>query len=274
MLLSPYPTTGERIRIALLWLWCGTVILFLLVPILIPVPLSFNSGAFFIFPLEGISTRWYEVVLGTQRWQAAIGNSLIVAFGTTLIATILGTLTAIALSDEKIPGRRIVMPLLLSPLIVPVVITAVGSYLFYARVGLASTYAGIILAHTALASPFVVVTVGASLSGFDRNLMRAAAISGARPITSFFRVMLPLILPGVLSGAAFAFVTSFDEVVVAQFLASANQRTMPLEMFIGLREKLSPAITAAASLMMALSIVLLVVANLLARRGKQRPRIE
>ncbi|RWO27553.1 ABC transporter permease [Mesorhizobium sp.] len=274
MLLSPYPTTGERIRIALLWLWCGMVILFLLVPILIPVPLSFNSGAFFIFPLEGISTRWYEVVLGTQRWQAAIGNSLIVAFGTTLIATILGTLTAIALSDEKFPGRRIVMPLLLSPLIVPVVITAVGSYLFYARVGLASTYAGIILAHTALASPFVVVTVGASLSGFDRNLMRAAAISGARPITSFFRVMLPLILPGVLSGAAFAFVTSFDEVVVAQFLASANQRTMPLEMFIGLREKLSPAITAAATLMMALSIVLLVVANLLARRGKQRPRID
>ncbi|RWP14832.1 ABC transporter permease [Mesorhizobium sp.] len=273
MLLSPYPTTGERIRIALLWLWCGMVILFLLVPILIPVPLSFNSGAFFIFPLEGISTRWYEVVLGTQRWQAAIGNSLIVAFGTTLIATILGTLTAIALSDEKFPGRRIVMPLLLSPLIVPVVITAVGSYLFYARVGLASTYAGIILAHTALASPFVVVTVGASLSGFDRNLMRAAAISGARPITSFFRVMLPLILPGVLSGAAFAFVTSFDEVVVAQFLASANQRTMPLEMFIGLREKLSPAITAAATLMMALSIVLLVVANVLARRGKQRPRI-
>ncbi|WP_183461690.1 ABC transporter permease [Mesorhizobium huakuii] len=270
MLLSPYPTPGERIRVALLWLWCGLVILFLLVPILIPVPLSFNSGAFFIFPLEGLSTRWYEVVLGTQRWQSAIGNSLIVAFGTTLIATTLGTLTAIALSNEKFPGRRIVMPLLLSPLIVPVVITAVGSYLFYARVGLASTYAGIILAHTALASPFVVVTVGASLTGFDRNLMRAAAISGAKPLTAFFRVMLPLILPGVLSGAAFAFVTSFDEVVVVQFLASAGQRTMPLEMFIGLREKLSPAITAAATLMMALSIVLLVVANLLARRGQGR----
>ncbi|PZV36965.1 ABC transporter permease [Mesorhizobium kowhaii] len=271
MLLSPYPTLGERIRIGLLWLWCGLVILFLIVPILIPVPLSFNSGTFFIFPLEGISTRWYEVVLGTQRWQAAIGNSLIVAFGTTLIATALGTLTAIALSDDKFPCRRIVMPLLLSPLIVPVVITAVGSYLFYARVGLASTYAGIILAHTALASPFVVVTVGASLTGFDRNLMRAAAISGAKPVTSFFRVMLPLILPGVLSGAAFAFVTSFDEVVVVQFLASANQRTMPLEMFIGLREKLSPAITAAATLMMGLSIVLLVVANLLARRSQRRP---
>jgi putative spermidine/putrescine transport system permease protein len=272
MMLSPYPTTGERIRVGLLWLWSGLVVLFLVVPILVPVPLSFNSGAFFTFPLAGVSTRWYEVVLGTGRWQAAIGNSLLIAFGTTGVATVLGTLTAIALSNDKFPGRRIVMPLVISPLVVPVVITAVGAYLFYARAGLASTYAGIILAHTALASPFVVVTVAASLTGFDRNLMRAAAISGAKPVVAFLRVMLPLILPGVLSGAAFAFVTSFDEVVVVQFLASANQRTLPLEMFIGLREQLSPAITAAATLMMALSIVLLVVANRLARKGRARPK--
>ena len=272
MMLSPYPTTGERIRVGLLWLWSGLVVLFLVVPILVPVPLSFNSGAFFTFPLAGVSTRWYEVVLGTGRWQAAIGNSLLIAFGTTALATALGTLTAIALASEKFPLRRIVMPLVISPLVVPVVITAVGAYLFYARAGLASTYAGVILAHTALASPFVVVTVAASLTGFDRNLMRAAAISGARPVVAFLRVMLPLILPGVLSGAAFAFVTSFDEVVVVQFLASANQRTLPLEMFIGLREQLSPAITAAATLMMALSIVLLVVANRLARKGRARPK--
>src|SRR5262249_4980908 len=150
----------------------------------------------------------------------------------------------VAISSEKFPGRRIVMPLLLSPLIVPVVITAVGSYLFYARIGLADTYAGVILAHTALACPFVVVTVNASLSSFDRSVMRAAAIFGARPVEAFFKVMLPLILPGVLSGAAFAFVTSFDEVVVAQFLAGGRHRTVPLEMFTGLREQLSPAITA------------------------------
>jgi putative spermidine/putrescine transport system permease protein len=134
---------------------------------------------------------------------------------------------------------------------------------------LVSSYAGIILAHTVLAGPFVVVTVGASLTGFDRNLLRAAAISGARPLVAFRRVMLPLILPGVLSGAAFAFVTSFDEVVIVQFLASAGQRTLPLEMFLGLREQLSPAITAAATLMMMLSILLLVVAQLL-RRGARR----
>jgi len=273
MLLSPYPTIGERIRVTLLWLWGALVIAFLIIPILVPVPLSFNSGAFFVFPLEGLSTRWYEMVLGTERWQHAIGNSLIIAFGTTALATTLGTLTAIGLSSDHFPARRIIMPLVISPLIVPVVITAVGSYLFYARVGLASTYLGVILAHTALASPFVVVTVGASLTGFDRNLMRAASIAGAKPIVAFYRVMLPLILPGVLSGAAFAFVTSFDEVVVAQFLASANQRTMPLEMFIGLRERLSPAITAAATLMMVLSILLLVVANLLARRGTRKAQM-
>jgi putative spermidine/putrescine transport system permease protein len=270
MLLSPYPTTGERIRLGLLWTWCALIVIFLIVPIFVPVPLSFNSGSFFTFPLAGFSTRWYEVVLGTDRWRAAIGNSLFIAFGTTLLATILGTLTSIALASDKLPGRKLIMPLLISPLIVPVVITAVGAYLFYARLGLASTYTGIILAHTALASPFVVVTVSASLTGFDRNLVRAASISGAKPIISFFRVMLPLILPGVLSGAAFAFVTSFDEVVVVQFLASANQRTLPLVMFTGLREQLSPAITAAATLMMMLSIALLVVAQLLRRRAGQR----
>jgi putative spermidine/putrescine transport system permease protein len=267
--LSPYPTTAERIRVAALWFWCVLVLIFLVVPIFVPVPLSFNSGSFFTFPLAGLSTRWYEVVLGTPRWRAAIGNSLLIGLGATILATVLGTLTAIGLSDPKFPGRRFVVPLLISPLIVPVVVTAVGTYLFYARVGLANTYGGIILAHTVLASPFVVVTVGASLTGFDRNLMRATSILGARPLTGFLRVMLPLILPGVLSGAAFAFVTSFDEVVVVQFLANAEQRTLPLEMFTGLREQLSPAITAAATLMMGLSILLLIVANLLARRSRR-----
>jgi putative spermidine/putrescine transport system permease protein len=270
MLLSPYATTGDRIRLGLLLFWCGLTIVFLVVPIFVPVPLSFNGGSFFTFPLAGISTRWYAEVLGTERWRAAIGNSLLIAFGTTALATLLGTLTAIGLSSDRFPGRRYVMPLLISPLIVPVVITAVAAYLFYARIGLASSYAGIILAHTALASPFVVVTVGASLTGFDRNLMRAASISGAKPVLAFFRVMLPLILPGVLSGAAFAFVTSFDEVVVVQFLASASQRTLPLEMFTGLREQLSPAITAAATLMMVLSILLLVAAQALRRAARRR----
>jgi putative spermidine/putrescine transport system permease protein len=273
MALSPYATNGDKVRLGLLWGWCGLTLVFLVAPILVPVPLSFNSGSFFTFPLAGFSTRWYEAVLGTERWRAAIFNSCLVGAGATALATVLGTMTAIGLSDPRFPARRFVMPLLLSPLVVPLVVTAVGAYLFYARVGLAGSYAGIILAHTVLASPFVVVTVSASLTGFDRNLMRAAAISGARPLTAFFRVMLPLILPGVLSGAAFAFVTSFDEVVVVQFLAGATQRTLPLEMFIGLREQLSPAITAAATLMMSLSILLLFAANLLARWARRRSAV-
>ena len=158
------------------------------------------------------------------------------------------------------------MAVLISPLIVPVIITAVGAYLFYAPIGLANSFIGIIIAQTTIAAPFVVVTVGASLANFDRTLMRAAAISGARPFVAFHRVMLPLILPGVLSGAAFAFVASFDELVIALFLAGPAQRTLPMQMFVGLREHLDPTITAAATLMMALSILLLIIADRL-RRG-------
>jgi putative spermidine/putrescine transport system permease protein len=267
MLLSPYATLADRLRIAVLVGWCGLVLAFLVLPIFVPLPLSVNSEAFFTFPLAGFSWRWYEEVLGSGQWRDAIWHSVVIAVGATVLASGLGTLAAVGLSSPRLPARRLVMGVLISPLIVPVVITAVGVYLFYARLGLASTFTGIILAHTAVASPFVVVTVGASLANFDRALMRAAAISGARPLTAFRRVMLPLILPGVLSGAAFAFVASFDELVIALFLASPEQRTLPMQMFTGLREHLSPAITAAATLMMSLSILLLIVADRLRRRG-------
>ena len=267
MLLSPYATIGDRIRIGVLVVWCALVLAFLVLPIFVPVPLSFNSEAFFTFPLSGLSLRWYREVLGSTQWREAIWHSLVIAVGTTVLATTLGTLAAVGLASPRLQARRLVMTIILSPLIVPVVITAVGTYIFYARLGLASSFAGIILAHTAVTSPFVVVTVSASLTHFDRTLMRAAVISGARPLDAFRRVMLPLILPGLLSGAAFAFVGSFDELVIAMFLASADQRTLPMMMFTGLREHLSPAITAAATLMMSLSILLLVAADRLKRRS-------
>jgi putative spermidine/putrescine transport system permease protein len=266
MLLPPYAKPLDRIRLALVLLWCSLVLAFLVLPIFVPIPLSVNSEAFFTFPLAGFSWRWYREVLNSGQWQDAAWHSIIIAIGVTILATVLGTLAAVGLANARLPGRRIIMGVLISPLIVPVVITAVGAYLFYAQIGLASTFSGIILAHTAIASPFVVVTVGASLANFDHNLMRAAAISGARPLTAFRQVMLPSILPGVLSGAAFAFVTSFDELVISLFLASTDQRTLPMQMFTGLREHLSPAITAAATLMMSLSIILLVVADRLRRR--------
>ena len=266
MLLSPYATLADRLRMAVLLGWCGLVLAFLVLPIFVPVPLSVNSEAFFTFPLAGFSWRWYQEVLSSGQWRDAIWHSLFIAVCVTGLATTLGTLAAVGLSSPHLPARRAIMSVLISPLIVPVVITAVGAYMFYARIGLASTFTGIVLAHTAVASPFVVVTVGASLSQFDRTLMRAAAISGAPPLTAVRRVMLPLVLPGLLSGAAFAFVTSFDELVIALFLASAEQRTLPMQMFTGLREHLSPAITAAATLMMSLSILMLIVADRLGRR--------
>ena len=263
---APYASVADRLRLLALLAWCGLVLAFLVLPIFVPVPLSVNSEAFFTFPLAGFSWRWYREVLGGVAWREAAWHSIVIALGTTVLATSLGTLAAVGLSSPRMPARRLVMGVLLSPLIVPVIITAVGDYMFYAQLHLVSTFSGIILAHTAIASPFVVVTVGASLSNFDRRLMHAAAICGARPMVAFRLVMLPLILPGVLSGAAFAFVTSFDELVIAMFLASADQRTLPMQMFVGLREHLSPAITAAATLMMSLSMLLLIVAERLRRR--------
>jgi putative spermidine/putrescine transport system permease protein len=266
MLLSPYATLGDRVRIALLVIFCAFVLAFLVLPIFVPVPLSVNSEAFFTYPLKGFSWRWYHDVLGSGQWRDAIWHSMVIAIGVTVLATSLGTLAAVGLSSPSMPARRSIMAVLISPLIVPVIITAVGAYLFYAPIGLANSFLGIIIAQTTVASPFVVVTVGASLANFDRTLMRAAAISGARPLAAFRRVMLPSILPGVLSGAAFAFVASFDELIIALFLAGPRQRTLPMQMFVGLREHLDPTITAAATLMMSLSILLLIIADWLGRR--------
>ncbi len=266
MLLSPYATLADRVRMAVLLAWCGLVLAFLVLPVFVPVPLSVNSEAFFTYPLKGFSWRWYRDVLGSGDWRDAIWHSIVIAIGVTVLGTTLGTLAAVGLSNPRMPARRIVMAVLISPLIVPIIITAVGAYLFYAPIGLANSFVGIIIAQSTIASPFVVVTVGASLTNFDRTLMRAAAISGARHLASFRRIMLPLILPGVLSGAAFAFVASFDELVIALFLAGPGQRTLPMQMFVGLREHLDPAITAAATLMMSLSILLLIVADRLRKR--------
>jgi putative spermidine/putrescine transport system permease protein len=191
----------------------------------------------------------------------------VVGFATTILATGLGTLAALGLSRGRLPMRGLIMSILISPMVVPVIITSVAVYFFYALVDLANTYVGIILAHTALATPFVVITVTATLTGFDHTLTRAAASLGASPSFAFRKVTLPMILPGVISGALFAFVTSWDEVVVVLFLASPDQRTLPRQMFSGIREQISPTITAVATLLLALSIILLISVELLRRRS-------
>jgi putative spermidine/putrescine transport system permease protein len=267
MAIPAYASPVERIWYYLLRLICALVLLFLISPILAIMPLSFNSVPFFTYPMPGLSLRWYEDFFLTDRWQGALRNSIFVASSTTVLATILGTLAALGLSRSNFPFRTAVMSMLISPIVVPVVITAVGMYFFYADVGLLNSYSGLILAHTTLAAPFVVITVTATLIGFDHSLSRAAAGLGAPPITVFFKVILPLILPGMISGALFAFGTSFDEVVVVLFVASPEQRTLPKVMFAGIREMISPTITAAATVLILVSIGMLTTVELLRRRS-------
>ncbi len=272
MALPAYATTSEKISYYGLRIFVGLVLLFLIAPILAIMPLSFNSETFFSYPMPGFSTKWYFGENGfftNARWTDALKLSVILALATTLLATCLGTLAALGLSRSNIPGRAAIMAVLISPMIVPVIISAIGLFFFYAFTGLNGTLIGIILAHTALATPFVVITVTATLMSFDRTLMRAGASLGAPPHTVFFKVVMPLILPGVISGALFAFVTSFDEVIVILFIGGPEQRTLPRQMFSGIREQISPTITAAASVLIVFSTILLITVELLRRRGER-----
>lgn len=255
----------------LVWSWVGrlagaAVLAFLLLPIFAIVPLAFNGGSIVAYPLQGVSTRWFAAVLSTPRWLHAVGNSLLVAGGTVAIAVPLGTLAALGLDRLRFPGKALLMALMISPMIVPVIITAVGIYFFFAPLGLANSLLGLILAHTAIAVPFVFVTVGASVSQMDRGLQRAASSLGAPPLSVFAHVTLPLILPGVVSGTIFAFAASFDEVVIAMMITGPSQRTLPRELLSGARENLDPTMLAVASIIIAISAGLLLLLTLVRRR--------
>ena len=255
---------------------CACIFLFLITPILIIIPLSFNVEPYFTFTTgmlsfepDAYSLRWYKDFINNTQWTHSVKNSFIIAIASTILATVLGTLAALGLSKPHMPYRTLVMGMLISPMIVPLIISAAGMYFFYSNIGLAQTFLGIILAHTALGTPFVVITVTATLVGFDHSLSRASANLGAGPTTTFFQVIMPLILPGVISGALFAFITSFDEVVVVLFLAGFDQRTIPRQMWSGIREQISPTILAVATILVMISISLLTTLELLRRRGER-----
>jgi len=267
-------TAGQRMARAGLGTLTALVLVFLVAPIVIIVPLSFSSGSFFHYPLPGFSMRWYHDFFTSSFWLPSVWNSLIVGSAATALATVLGTLAALGIWRSRFPGQALVLALLISPMVVPSIIVAVGVYFAFAPLGLTDGYSGLILAHTTLAVPFVVVTVLATLSGFDRTLLRAAASLGAPPVTTFRRVTLPLILPGVLSGAVFAFAASFDEVVVALLLAGPGQRTLPRQMFAGINDNISLTITAAATMLIAVSLVLMVAVGQLRRRSERLRRPE
>jgi putative spermidine/putrescine transport system permease protein len=255
---------------------CTFVFFFLIAPIIVIIPLSFNAQDFFTFTpemlnfqSEGYSLKHYNDFFTNVDWQTALTNSFRIAPLATLISVALGTVAAVGLSQSDVPFKKLIMAILISPMIVPLIISAAGMYFFYSRIGLQGTYIGIVLAHAALGIPFVIITVTATLVGFDKSLTRASANLGAGPMRTFFRVQMPLILPGVISGGLFAFITSFDEVVVVLFVGSASQKTLPWQMFTGLREQISPTILAVATILVILSILLLTVVELLRRRSER-----
>ena len=225
------------------------VLLFLLLPILAIMPLSFSSSSFLAYPMPGWSLQWYENLFTSDAWSRATRNSFIVAPLATLLATILGTMAAVGLARINFWGKGLLMSLLIAPMVVPIVVVGVSTYLFFAKIGLNDTYLGLILVHAALGAPFVLTTVLATLQSFNENLIRASLSLGAGHLTTFFRVTLPIIAPGVISGALFAFATSFDEVVVTLFIAGPDQVTLPRQMFTGIRENINPTIAAVATLL-------------------------
>ena len=260
---------GERAGRAALIVYSALVFAFLVLPILAVVPLSLNPGSFLVFPEGGLSLRWYRTLAESPQWTHSFANSLKIAVATTLIATPLGTLAAIGLAHTQSRAKPVIVAVISAPLVVPIVVVAVAFYFLFAPLGLVNGPVGLIVAHSALALPFVVIVVHASLHGLDSELLRAASSLGARPVTVLIRILMPLTAPGIAAGAVFAFMTSFDETTVALFIAGPEQRTLPIQMFEGVREQISPAIAAAATLLVIASTLLLGAAELLRRRGER-----
>jgi len=247
--------------------YAGIVLCFLVVPALIVVPVSLSSGSIIAFPLPGLSGHWYAEALGSTAWRQALANSLIIGSGATALATLLGVSGAFGIDRLSPRSGAMVAIVTLLPFLIPVVLIALGGYLAFALLGLNNSYLGVVILHAVMGLPFVVISVGASLRGFDRNLWRAASGLGAPPSVAFRRIVLPLILPGVLTGAVFAFAISFDEVVVASFVTSPTQRTLPLYMFAGIKENTGPIVTAVATLLLLLAGCFLVSVEILQRRS-------
>jgi len=289
MALPSYTTPVQRTYYYAYLVFCGIVFFFLIAPLVAIIPISFSRSPFMLFT-EGMlawppdpeawSFRWYRYMVGictdknlttpcSNRWMIGTVNSFFVGTISTLVATALGTLAALGLSRPHMPYKGLIMSILISPMIVPLIITAAGMFFFYAKINLVYTFTGIILAHVALSTPFVVITVTATLVGFDTNMTKASQSLGARPIRTFFKVIMPLILPGVISGALFAFITSFDEVVIVMFMASLDQLTIPKQMWAGIRQEISPVILCMATCLVALSILLLTTVELLRRRSEK-----
>jgi putative spermidine/putrescine transport system permease protein len=249
----------------------AAVLVFLALPLLVVVPISFSAAKYLTFPPPGWSAQWYERYFGSREWMNATVRSVEVATLTTLAATTLGTAAALALR-RSFRGRALVSLIVLAPMVVPVIIVAIGIYGLYARLQLVGTLAGLVLAHTVLALPFVVVVVTATLRGFDETLELAAQNLGAGRWATFRLVTLPLIRPGVVSGALLAFITSFDEVVVAIFVSGSRQPTLPKQMWDGIRTEIDPTVAAVSTLLIAVTTVVLAAITFVRQRAEEEAR--
>ncbi|NGM47020.1 ABC transporter permease [Rhodobacter sp. SGA-6-6] len=246
-----------RLPRLLLGLTCLLIAVWLVAPTLVVIPMSFADKKSLAFPPTGFSLQWYENFFTNPQWFGSLVTSAKVAVMVALVATVIGTMAAIGIERMKSRTGGLIRAVLITPMIVPGVVLAVGVYAVYLDTQLVGTWAGYVLAHTLLAIPFVVIAVGANLAVFDARLETAAASLGASRLKTFFTITLPLILPGILSGALFAFVTSFDEVIVSLFITSPQLKTLPVQIFSSMTRDADPTVAAVGSLIfMATSLII------------------
>jgi putative spermidine/putrescine transport system permease protein len=264
-----YKSKIDWARIALYTI-CGLIAFYLILPILIVFPMSLSSAEFLTFPPPGFSLKWFQRYFSDPAWLQPTYMSLQIATLTMLLSSALGTLAAISLVRSRFWGKAVANSLILAPMIIPVIIISIALYGFFSKIGLLGSRFGLVLGHTMVCVPFVVITVSASLKGFDESLERAAMICGATRLKAFMKITFPIIRPGMISGALFAFIISFDEIVISMFLCGIDTRTLPLKMWEGIRMEINPVIAAVSTLLICLSAVLLIFAELVRRRTQRK----
>ena len=244
------------------------VCLFLLLPIVFIAALSFGSSQWLIFPPPAWTTRWYGELFADPRWFYSALTSLKIAVIVTVLSVVIGFLAALGLNRGTFPGRDLLRALFLTPMILPVVVLAVALYALFLRLGLAGTTIAFVIAHLLIALPFAIIAIGNALEGFDRSIEDAAILCGASPWEARLRVTVPAIQHGIFAAAVFSFLASWDEVVLAIFMASPTLQTLPVKIWSTLRQDLTPVIAAASTLLIAFTILLMIVAAVV-RKGRK-----
>jgi putative spermidine/putrescine transport system permease protein len=257
-----------------LWRWilggiCAVMTLFLLLPILFIVALSFGSSRWLIFPPPGWTVKWYGELFSDPRWLGAALTSAKIALIVTVLSVAIGLLASLALVRGKFRGRAVLRAFFLTPMILPVIIVAVALYAAFLRLGINGTLTGFVIAHLIVALPFSIITITGALETFDPAIEDAAILCGACPWEARLRVTLPAISHGLFSAGIFSFLISWDEVVLAIFMASPNLQTLPVKVWTTLRQDLTPVIAAASTLLVALTVLLMIAAALI-REGKMK----